>query len=118
MFLPWRKKAAPGDRPPGRRSPCREGRDDAFDDADVAARLPCGASDEQAVDVFLHREITAVAGIDAAAINDVDRLGEVAQRFFLDQGMLAAGEIWIGGNAAFADRPDRLIGDHDAVAIP
>src|SRR4051812_39232702 len=78
-------------------------------------RVERGAADEGAVDVGQREQLLGVAGLDRAAIEDPDLIGsgpphaqDVADE---GAGLL---RLLCRGGAAGADRPDRLVGDHDA----
>ena len=70
---------------------------DGLDDADVAFRRPCGAADEKAVDRRLFGELPAIAGVHAAAIDDIDLPAEAIGGDLLDAAVLDLDEAGLGG---------------------
>ena len=61
----------------------------------------------------LARKRATVLLVYAAAVKDGQRLACFGGGDRLDALVLLIGEIRIGGNAAFTDGPDGLIGDND-----
>ncbi len=69
-----------------------------------------GAADERAVDVRLREQLAGVVGLDRAAVED----RRVEER--LDERVRVLRHLGRRG-AAGADRPDRLVGEHEAVGL-
>ena len=103
-------------RPRSRRTRVSAG-DHPCHDVEIALRLPGGTADEEPVDVRLGREGGAIAGIDAAAVENARVAARHVAQGPLDHRVLRIGEAGFRRRAALADRPHRLVGDHHAIGI-
>src|SRR4051794_5131637 len=83
------------------------------DDCGEVGRVEAGTADQGAVDVGLPEQLGGVVRLDRAAVEDPHLIGgsaALAQRV-ADEGAYLLRLLGSCG-AAGADRPDRLIGDH------
>lgn len=72
------------------------------------------AAHQRPVDVLDRHQLTGVAGLDRAAVEDAD-LGALGAGHLVEhlaQRRVDLGDLLRGRGAAGADRPDRLVGDH------
>src|SRR3954451_5818675 len=88
----------------------------AGDDLEEAADVEAGAAEERAVDVGQRRQFADVVRLDAAAVEDVALIGggaaEPLAQARADVRVRLAG-LRRRRVAAGADRPDRLVGNHE-----
>src|SRR5919108_4289601 len=87
----------------------------ALDDQRELVGVEAGAADQRAVDVRLGGQLLGVGGLDAAAVLDAQLVGGGAAHQLgdgaADQRDRLLGVLG-GGGPAGADRPHRLVGDH------
>src|SRR5687768_6364674 len=87
------------------------------DDQGESLRVQARATHQRPVDLRMCHELPDVAGFDAAAVLDADRLSDLGGDVVREGGsddLHDLSRVRRFGVAPRADRPDRLVGDHGA----
>jgi len=87
-------------------------RRDRFNYTNITCRTPCRTADEKSIGVRTRRKVAAVLRVDAAAIQDRERLAHDVRRDDLYLIVLAVGKVRIGWNATHTDGPDGFMGKY------
>src|SRR6185436_15320833 len=76
--------------------------------------VEAGAADQRSVDVGLGHQLRRIVGLHRAAVEDANRVSRAAaySKGVADEGAGFLSLLW-GRRTPGADRPDRLVGDHD-----